>query len=202
MPRRNRAAAQTVRHPDRGTAWQRQIFAVRRGLAPSSHESLQELPDALLETVHGLAKVFTLESLSATVISLSRFDQRHIAKGPPTEVISRQVESSRYELSAKIGAIAIFGSQQKAQLAFKLNSLDLVEEEAHYCSVFEAYGFPLQSDINSDDGQYHPHLSVTLISSDYIGFYKQAQVIAELNQDSALSNFIGTDIMLSPHKKS
>ena len=200
MPRRNgsRGSNRQAKQPDRLTARNNGVFAVRRTLAKESHETLADFTRDFSNLVHGNARVFELRSLSATVISLSRFSERQIKKGPSTKSIYDSVESHTDSLNARIGELALYGSNKKLLFALCLDSDDLIKEEAEFDRIYEMRtGGRLDKDINSEDG-YSPHLSVALIYNDYVEYYQQDAVLAALNEKECLQSIVGEHIVLGP----
>ena len=200
MPRRNgsRGSNRQAKQPDRLTARNNGVFAVRRTLAKESHETLADFTRDFSDLVHGNARVFELSSLSATVISLSRFSEHQIKKGPSTKSIYDSVESCPYSLNARIGELALYGSNKKLLFALRLDSDDLIKEEAEFGRIYEMRtGGRLDKDINSEDG-YSPHLSVALIYNDYVEYYQQDAVLAALNEKECLKSIVGEHIVLGP----
>ncbi len=174
------------------------IFAVRRIIAAQSHETLVGFVSEFADMVRGTAKDFTVDSLSATVISLSRFSKRQVRCGPTTESIYGAVESAADQLSARIGELAIYGSDKKSLLALRLHGDGLIKEEAEFRRIYkERYGYELRPDINSQ-GSYSPHLSIALVNSDHASYYKQAEVLYALNRSLCLRSILNAEIILNP----
>lgn len=165
------------------------IVAVRRKISPESLSSFQTIVDELNPELQNAARLFTTKMLGVTVVGFSRFDKRHIGKGPATRDVTRKVDSCRYPIDVQLDRFAIFGSNNKGKLGICLESDELVQETQDLEDEFASQGFPLRKDHNSEDG-YTPHCSIALIYNDKLQYFHDDRTLVRLE---AISGFYALD---------
>lgn len=196
-PSNHHSKKQTLRNNALISANNRGVFAIRRPLEPESYQVIHDVTNSLRGELHNSGRLFDVRSLGVTVIGFSRFDRAHRRQGPPTTEIIASVESSRHKLSARLGKLAVFGSETKGKLGIILNSEDLNQEVENFENEFQKRDFKLIRDPN-DHGIYTPHLSICLLYSDHLNSFKDSRTLHRLNKISNLGSYGNHSVTLGP----
>jgi len=169
MGRKN-ANATTARKRQRARAQQtpkkRGVVPIRRMISPESYGVFDSIRDNLVSEVRGQARLFDIETIGITVIGFSRFDLNHRQRGPRTEDIANRVPSIWEPMTARIGAIGLYGSGNRFKLAFRLNSNQLNKEIISLEDEFDRSNWRLKKDHNTRNNEINPHASVALLYED------------------------------------
>lgn len=188
---------QAKKENDAKRALRRGVVPFRRMVAPESTGVFEEVLEELRHDMGGAARIFELDSLSVTVVGLSRFNRSLLTQGPPSKDIKSRLESANNSIEAKLGALGLYGSQVKPKLAFELHSPELSGEIEAVEELYSKKGFTLQPDpnCNADQG-YKPHCTIGMLYNEQAAAYFRERSI--LDSYNLRVPAIGQKIILAP----
>ncbi len=172
-------------------AQSRGVQAIRRRVAPSSHELFAEVNEKLEPEILGAGRLFTPETIGVTVIGFSQLTPEAIHKGPTTKNVLKQNREGAASVEVMLGKLGVYGGRQKIKLAFELESQYLHDEHQTIMQMYRDQGYPLRPNMSG----YTPHCSVALLDAGNIDFFKDERTLARLDR---VAGVMGQTIGLEP----
>ena len=144
---------------------ERGVTTARRMLSPHSYQLIGNLSRQLHlippRQNEGKNTFIPFRYMGVTVVGERRFNADHYFFGPPTESVTRLVESSTRSLSVALGGLAIMG---RNKLGFTIHAQELEDEAAQYEKAYADIGYPLEDLPGAV--QYVPHLTFVVLNKE------------------------------------